>query len=179
MVGTIFAASVGGACALAIISGAIGLYLFDRYLKKKEVKDHDKEGKFKKLSKDAYQKIGLTTIWIKMTGFRCASLHNILKLWKVAANDTYTTNPLSISGVETYNADQSNATENDTLLRQASISHQPYQANSVPPNPVPRQRNAGTVDSYGSRQPDGTIMADQTLGAEPNTTLSRSFNYNH
>ena len=56
MVGTIFAASVGGACALAIISGAIGLYLFDRYLKKKEVKDHDKEGKFQKISKDAYQK---------------------------------------------------------------------------------------------------------------------------
>ena len=46
MVGTIFAASVGGACALAIISGAIGLYLFDKYLKKKEVKDHEKEGKF-------------------------------------------------------------------------------------------------------------------------------------
>ena len=46
MVGTIFAASVGGACALAIISGAIGLYCFDKYLKKKEVKDHEKEGKF-------------------------------------------------------------------------------------------------------------------------------------
>ena len=45
MVGTIFAASVGGACALAIISGAIGLYCFDKYLKKKEVKDHYKEGK--------------------------------------------------------------------------------------------------------------------------------------
>ena len=90
-------------------------------------------------------------------------------------NDTYTTNPLSISGVETYNADQPSATENDTLLRQASMSHQP---NSPPPNPVARKRNGG-VDEYGSRQPDGTIMADQTLGAEPNTTLSRSFNYNH
>lgn len=117
-----------------------------------------------------------------MAGFRCALLYKILKLSKVLANDTYTTNPLSISGVETYNADQSNATENDTLLRQASMSqpptHQPYQANSAPPNPVPRQRNPGN-SGYGSRQPDGTIMADQTLGAEPNTTLSRSFNYNH
>ena len=40
------AATVGGACALAIIVGAIGLYLFDRYLKKKEVRDHEKEGMF-------------------------------------------------------------------------------------------------------------------------------------
>ena len=117
-----------------------------------------------------------------MTGFRCALLYENLKSSKVLANDTYTTNPLSISGVETYNADQSNATENDTLLRQASMSHppthQPYPTNSAPPNPVPRQRNPGN-SGYGSRQPEGTIMADQTLGAEPNTTLSRSFNYNN
>ena len=46
MVGTIFAASVGGACALAIISGAIGLYIFDKYLKRKEVLDHEAEGNF-------------------------------------------------------------------------------------------------------------------------------------
>ena len=96
----------------------------------------------------------------------------LLKLSKVRLNDTYTTNPLSISGVETYNADQPSATENDTLLRQASMSQQPYQTNSPPHNPVPRKR-------HGGGEPDGTIMADQTLGAEPNTTLSRSFNYNH
>jgi hypothetical protein len=72
MAGTIVMASVSTACALAIIISAIGLYCFDKYLKRKEVTDHEK---------------------------------------KVKLNDTYTTNPLSISGVETYNADQPSATD--------------------------------------------------------------------
>ena len=46
MAGPIIAGVVGGSCALAIITGAIGLYLFDKYLKKKEVRDHEKEGMF-------------------------------------------------------------------------------------------------------------------------------------
>ena len=68
MVGTIFAASVGGACVLAIISGAIGLYFFDRYLKRKEVKDHEKEGTFQN-----HPNVRIENR-IEVTGFRCASV---------------------------------------------------------------------------------------------------------
>ena len=62
-IGVIMAATVGGVCALSIIIGAIGLYLFDRYLKKKEVRDHEKEGMFQNYLEIKSKKTAFSLIW--------------------------------------------------------------------------------------------------------------------
>ena len=98
-----------------------------------------------------------------------------MKLLKVKLNDTFTANPLRDEGVGTYNAEQS-ATENDSLLMQTPNQQNAVIPVSKVPNPQPRKRNPDL--NPGNRQADGTILADQTLGADPNSTLSNSFKYN-